>query len=208
MKLWHCVNARSFRALWTLEELGVDYQLEVLPFPPRVFKKDFLGINRLGTVPFFVDGEAQLTESSAICLYLANKYPQSSICLPIEHTDYGDYLNWLFHSDATLTFPQTIFFRYTELEPDERKNPQAAEDYRKWYLARLRRLDAHIENREFLCADRFTVADIAIHYALFFGENLGLAGDYTPEVYDYLQRLKQRPAFIRAQAVQAELAPG
>jgi glutathione S-transferase len=205
VKLWHCVNARSFRALWALEELGIPYELDVLPFPPRVFKKEYLAINRLGTVPYFIDGDTHLSESVAICLYLAHKNPAAALDLEPAHTEYGDFLNWLFHSDATLTFPQTIYFRYNQLEPDERKNPQVAEDYRKWYLARLRRLDAHIEGREFLCAGRFTVADIAIHYALFFGENLGFAGEYKPQVYDYLQRLKQRPGFIRAQQVQTDV---
>ena len=207
MKLWHCQNARSFRALWALEEMGLDYELEVLPFPPRMFKKEFLGINPLGTIPYLVDGDTHMTESSAICLYLVERNQCYDLGLTADHPEYGDYLNWLFHSDATLTFPQTIYFRYDRLEPPERRNPQAAEDYRKWYLARLRRLNKHLEEREFLVDGRFTVADIAIHYALFFGENLGLADDYVPPVREYLDRLKQRPAFQRAQTVQAEQAP-
>ncbi len=207
MKLWHCANARSFRALWALEEMGLDYELEVLPFPPRVFKKDYLSINPLGTIPYLVDGDTHMTESSGICLYLVERFQRYELGLKADHPEYGDYLNWLFHSDATLTFPQTIYFRYDRLEPPERRNPQAAEDYRKWYLARLRRLNKHLESREFLVAGRFTVADIAIHYALFFGESLGLAGDYVPPVREYLERLKQRPAFIRAQSAQAEHAP-
>lgn len=207
MKLWHCANARSFRALWALEEMGLDYELEVLPFPPRVFKKDYLSINPLGTIPYLVDGDTHMTESSGICLYLVERFQRYELGLKANHPEYGDYLNWLFHSDATLTFPQTIYFRYDRLEPPERRNPQAAEDYRKWYLARLRRLNKHLESREFLVAGRFTVADIAIHYALFFGESLGLADDYVPPVREYLERLKQRPAFIRAQSAQAEHAP-
>jgi glutathione S-transferase len=46
----------SLRALWTLEELGLDYDLEVLPFPPRMFQREYLEVNALGTVPFFEDG--------------------------------------------------------------------------------------------------------------------------------------------------------
>lgn len=67
--LWHCHNSRSLRALWALEEMGMDYDLVELPFPPRVFQKDFLSINSLGTVPYFVDGETHMTESSGICHY-------------------------------------------------------------------------------------------------------------------------------------------
>ena len=207
MKLWHCHNARSLRPLWAMQEMGLDYELEVLPFPPRVFKKDYLGVNVLGTVPFFEDGVTQMTESTGICHYLVERYKQYDFGLQADHPEFGDYLNWLYHSDATLTFPQTIVMRYTHLEPEERKLKQAVEDYGKWYIARLRRLDAHILEREYLCDKRFTIADIAIAYALFFGELLGLDKDYTPQVKDYLARMKARPAFKQVQVIGAELSP-
>lgn len=207
MKLWHCHNARSLRPLWAMQEMGLDYELEVLPFPPRVFKKDYLGVNVLGTVPFFEDGVTQMTESTGICHYLVERYKQYDFGLQADHPEFGDYLNWLYHSDATLTFPQTIVMRYTHLEPEERKLKQAVEDYGKWYIARLRRLDAHILEREYLCDKRFTIADIAIAYALFFGELLGLDKDYTPQVKDYLARMKARPAFKKVQVIGAELSP-
>jgi glutathione S-transferase len=200
MKLWHCKNARSLRPLWTLEEMGLPYELENLPFPPRVLRKDYLGINPLGTVPYFTDGDVRMTESSAICLYLVERHPEHGLGLSGEHPEYGDYLNWLFHSDATLTFPQTIVLRYTALEPEARRQPQAAADYRKWYLARLRLLDAHLQGREFLCDGRFTIADIAIGFALFLGQTLGMAGEYAAQTQAYLARLMDRPAFQRALA--------
>ncbi|MCC2656217.1 MAG: glutathione S-transferase family protein [Panacagrimonas sp.] len=200
MKLWHCKDARSLRPLWTLEEMGLPYELETLPFPPRVLRKDFLATNPLGTIPYFTDGDVRMTESSGICLYLVERYRRHELGLRPEHPEYADYLNWLFHSDATLTFPQTIVLRYTLLEPPERRLPQAAADYRKWYLARLRLLDAHLIDREFLCDGRFTIADIAIGFALYLGETLGIAADYQPQTRGYLERLKQRPAFQRATA--------
>ena len=70
MKLYHCRDSRSLRPLWALEEMGIAYELEDLPFPPRVFRKEYLGVNPLGTVPYFVDGETRMTESVAICHYL------------------------------------------------------------------------------------------------------------------------------------------
>ncbi|MFT6046975.1 MAG: glutathione S-transferase [Arenicella sp.] len=201
MKLWHCHNARSLRPLWALEEMGLDYDLEVLPFPPRFFKKEYLETNVLGTIPYFSDGETRMTESTGICHYLVERCQQNQFGVSVDHPEYGNYLNWLYHSDATLTFPQTLYLRYTLLEPEERRQPQVAEDYRKWYLARLRLLDQHIKEREFLCDERFTIADIAVGYALFLGELQGFAVDYTPQVIDYLNRLKARPAFVKAVAL-------
>ena len=64
--LYHCPDARSFRALWALHEIGLDYDLVLLPFPPRVHDRTYLDINPLGTIPFLIDGETVMSESAAI----------------------------------------------------------------------------------------------------------------------------------------------
>ena len=203
-KLWHCYNSRSLRPLWALEEMGIEYDLEVMLFPPRYRHKGYKELNNLGTVPYFVDGDISMTESSGICLYLVERFQQHQLGLKPDHPEYGEYLNWLFQSDATLTFPQTIYLRYTFLESKENRLPQVAGDYAKWFLSRLGRLNERVRSREFLCDNRMTIADIAIGYALILGELLGLADQYTPQVKEYLARLKNRPAFIRAQAIAPE----
>ncbi len=206
MKLWHCNNARSLRALWALEEMGLEYELVILPFPPRVLQPDYLKVNPLGTVPYFVDGDAHMTESTGICHYLVEKYEQKEFRLEPDHPEYGRYLNWLYHSDATLTFPQTLVLRYTRLEPEERRIPQVAEDYKRWYLARLKLVNARVEEQQYLCADRFTIADIAVTYALFLGESLDIAQHYKPQTRDYLERMKARDGFQKAQQAQQKAA--
>ena len=203
MKLYHCADARSLRPLWALEELGADYELVNMAFPPRATYPGYLNINPLGTVPTFVDGDVTLTESTGICHYLGEKFAPTDLRVDPAEPAYGEYLNWMYRSDATLTFPQTIVLRYTRLEPKERRLPQAAEDYTVWYLSRLRSVEAALEDREFLCAGRFTMADIAVHYALFLGETLGLAERYKPRSRDYLERLKERPALRKARESQA-----
>jgi glutathione S-transferase len=199
MKLYHCANARSLRPLWALEELGLDYELELLPFPPRVFQKEYLAINPLGTIPFFVDDDATMTESSGICAYLVEKHAPTPLRVAPDEADYARYLNWLFFSDATLTFPQTLVLRYTQLEPPERRLPQAAEDYAKWFLGRLRVVESTLADREFMAAGRFTVADICIAYALHLADTLPPLRERIPEASRaYLERMRARPAFQRA----------
>jgi glutathione S-transferase len=67
IQLWHSVSARSFRPLWLMEEMGLPYQLHMLPFPPRVRSRAYLETNPLGTVPWLVDGETCMSESAAMC---------------------------------------------------------------------------------------------------------------------------------------------
>lgn len=196
--LYHCKDSRSLRALWALEEMGIDYEMIELPFPPRVFKKDYLGVNPLGTVPYLTDGDSFMTESSGICHYLVERYGKHEFGLAADHPEFAGYTNWLFHSDATLTFPQTVVIRYTLLEPEERRLAQAVEDYRGFFLGRLRLLDTHMLEREYLVDDRFTIADICVSYALYLGELLNMGKHYSPHLVAYMDRLKARPAFQRA----------
>jgi glutathione S-transferase len=109
--LYHCADARSFRALWALEEVGVPYALELLPFPPRFMKREYLDINPLGTIPLLIDGETRMTESAAICQYLADRYCGPPLAVGREEPAYASYLNALHFGEATLTFPQTIVLR-------------------------------------------------------------------------------------------------
>jgi glutathione S-transferase len=198
MKLYHCQGARSLRCVWALEEMGLDYELETLPFPPRLFAKHYKEVNPLGTVPALIDGDVMLTESVGICHYLAEKYGPTPLSVKPGEKDYGLYLNWMFRSDATLTFPLTIVFRYTALEPEERRLPQAAEDYRKWFLGRWSAVETGLEGRDYLCADRFTMADICVGYALYFANTLGVGEAMTPNVAKWWARISGRPAYGKA----------
>ncbi len=198
--LYHCHDARSLRPLWTLEEMGLEYELQALPFPPRVLQRDYLEVNPLGTVPYMIDGDVRMSESSGICHYLVERYGPTPLAVPAAHPEYGRYLNWLYFSDATLTFPQTIYLRYTTLESEERRLPQAAEDYKRWFAGRLRAVETATADREFLCAGRFTIADICIGYALHLARNIGLGDTLGPSASRYLDALSARPCFQRARA--------
>ena len=205
--LYHCVSARSFRPLWMLEELDAPYTLHMLPFPPRALQRSYLDLNPLGTVPLLVDGATRMTESAAMCQYLAERCdPGNALGLAVraDEADFGAWLNWLHHGEATLTFPQTIVLRYGRFEPPERQLPQAAEDYAKWFLSRLRGIEAVLAASPSgtLCAGRFTAADVSVGYALLLASHLDLVPRFPPAVAAYWQRLQQRGAYQRAMAAQ------
>lgn len=204
IKLYHCANARSFRALWTLEELGLAYELETMKFPPRFRQDGYLDLNPLGTVPTFLDGAVKMTESAAICQYLVTRYGPSSLAVAPDEADYGAYLNFLVMGEATLTFPQTVYLRYTFLEPDERKLPQAAADYTQWFASRFKAA-VTLMGPEYVCAGRFTAADISFAYAIKLANAIGLGSAVPAAAQDYWQRLQSRPALQRAEALDGTL---
>jgi glutathione S-transferase len=200
--LYHCMNARSFRALWALEELRLPYELKILPFPPRVHARDYLQVNPLGTIPLMLDGETRMTESAAICQYLATRYGPSPLGVQPNESAYGAFLNFLHFGEATLTFPQAVVLRYSRLEPPERRQPQVAEDYARWFYGRLRAVEAIVSQSEYVCAGRFTAADISVGYAMLLSQFNGLNENLPDAVRAYWARLQARDGFQRADAAQ------
>lgn len=201
IQLYHCTRARSMRPLWTLLEMGLDHELITMPFPPRVTTKSYLALNPLGTIPALVDGPVLMTESAAICQYLVERHGPTPLAVRPDEPDYAAYLNWLHRSDATLTFPQTLVLRYTRLEPEERRNPQVAADYRKWFAARMRCVETALADRPYLCAGRFTIADICVGYALVLAQQLGIDEVFTPHTQRWWHTLTERPAYQQALAL-------
>lgn len=206
LHLYHCVSARSFRCLWMLEELKLPYELHMLPFPPRVIARDYLTINPLGTVPLLLDGDVRLTESAGICEYLVRRYGHGQLDVTPDDPEFGQYLNWLHMSDATLTFPQTLVLRYRFFETTERLQPQVAEDYQRWFLARLKAVDAGFNHGEFLCGERFTAADVAVTYALQLASHLDMESQFPAGALNYWKRMQQRKAFIQALKIEEQAA--
>lgn len=202
IELYHCVDARSFRVLWALEEMGLEYRLHLLPFPPRVHRPEYLEQNPLGTIPLLIDGDIRMTESAAILQYLATRYGPTPLAVGVDEPDYALWLDWLHRSEATLTFPLAIIFRYSRIEPEERRLQQAANDYTQWFFSRLRHLTRALADREWLCSGRFTMADLCVGYALVFARKLNLEHKFSPEIAAYWNRLSSRPAFVAAKAAE------
>ncbi len=203
--IYHCHNARSMRPLWTLEELGVEYEQVNMEFPPRFRYEGYLDINPLGTVPAMEIDGVTMTESSAMAQYLVEKFGPSDLGLDISHADYPLYLNWLQRSDATLTFPLTLVMRYGMFEKKENRLPKVVADYTQWFLSRLRSVEAALGGREYLVADRFTIADICVGLPLYLAAKLKLDVNFGPHTAAYLERITEREAFKRVCDSQSEL---
>ncbi|MET0251690.1 MAG: glutathione S-transferase family protein, partial [Novosphingobium sp.] len=115
--------------------------------------------------------------------------------------DYGSFLDFLHHADATITFPQTVYLRFVKMEP-QLGLKAAGEAYAEWFGQRLIKAERHLAEREYLCAGRFTVADIAVTYALHLATLAGLDRLVPDSLKAYRDRMTARAAF--AQAIQAE----
>ena len=202
IKIWATQGSRAIRPIWTAEEMGLDYELTMMPFPPRVFMKEYLDVNMLGTIPYLTDGDVKMTESVAMAQYLVEKYGPTDLRVLPDEPDYPSYLNWLFHSDATLTFPQTVVLRYKLQEPGVAD--AAVDGYSRWFVSRLKLLETTLEDREYLCSDRFTIADICVSYAITLADSLGIEQAFKPNIKRWTDMLFERPAYKKSMSFKHE----
>ena len=202
IKIWATESSRAMRPIWTAEEMGLNYELTMMPFPPRVFMKEYLEVNMLGTIPYMIDGDVKMTESVAMSQYLVEKYGPSDLRVMPDEKDYPAYLNWLYHADATLTFPQTVVLRYKLQEPGVAD--AAVDGYSRWFVSRLKLLETSLDGKEYLCSDRFTIADICVSYAILLADSLGIHQAFKPNIKRWTDSLFEREAFKKSKSYKFE----
>jgi glutathione S-transferase len=198
--LYHAPNARSLRVLWTLEELGAKADVKTLPFPPREKQPDYLKVNPTGAIPAMVDGDRVMTESLAICEYLAAKHGSSLLVAPGE-PERVPFLEWLWYGESTLMTPLSRLGRVASLPVKGEAIDVVLADARESLLVRLKSLEQRLEGRDFLVAGRLTLADVSVGYPLHLIAVFGIDVPLGTRTAAYRERLRTRPAFVRAAAI-------
>jgi glutathione S-transferase len=198
--LYHAPHARSLRVLWTLEELGAKADVKTLPFPPREKQPDYLKVNPTGAIPAMVDGDRVMTESLAICEYLAAKHGSSLLVAPGE-PERVPFLEWLWYGESTLMTPLSRLGRIASLPVKGEAIDVVLADARESLQVRLKSLEQRLEGRDFLVAGRLTLADVSVGYPLHLIAVFGVDVPLGTRTAAYRERLRTRPAFIRAAAI-------
>jgi glutathione S-transferase len=163
-----------------------------------VHHPEYQDVNPINTIPTMIDGQVQLTESLAICEYLARTYGPKGLIPDAGDPLFPQYLQFLHYGEATMAPPMGVMVRYSFREPPERRLPQAVDDARETFLERLEPVRRAVANRTFLAGEAVTLADVSVGYALGLAERLRMGDQLGPELQSYLDRLKALPARQRA----------
>ncbi len=201
MKLYHVSKSRSVRVLWLLDELGLAFDIEQMPFDPNAMKTaDYLEINPFGKVPVLVDGPLTMSESVAIIQYLLNRYGNGRFEPRHDAPNYGRFLQWLHFGEATLMGPVADLALHQRFLPEEQRIPAVADKARSVLDHFMRVLDREIVRQGgYLAGSEFTAADIVVGYAFSALETFRLLPAEMPAALrEWFEKLKARPAFIRA----------
>jgi glutathione S-transferase len=198
-------NTRAIRVIWVLEEIGAKAEIKSMPYPPRQHAPDYFAVNPTGMVPLLIDGEVRLSESMAICDYLATKHG-SPLVVPANDAERPQFLQWLWYGESTLMTPlsRLNIVRQVERRFERKGGPEVdaiIAGARDHVAERLKMLEQRLEGRDFLAAGRLTLADISVSYPLHLVGMLGVDDLLGPRSAAYRERLRARPAHQRAIAV-------
>lgn len=192
MKLYGTPPTRTLRVIWMLNELGLEYeQVPVDLMQGEHLQPDFLGLNPAAKVPVLVDGSQVITESAAIQLYLAEKYPQAGF-IPSAVEERAQMYRWIFFLMTEIEPPLWRIARHTFLYPDEMRIPQDVDQARQECREMLAVLERHMQEREYLVGDRLSVADFNAAYTLDWANEENLL-DAAPRLREYLKAMYARP---------------
>lgn len=206
--LYGMPRTRSFRVLWALEEVGAEYHYQMVDLGKGDGQtQEFLALNPGGKLPVLVDGDLVLTESAAICTYLAECFPHMELIPEAGTADRARYNQWCLFVLAELEQPLWTMGKHKFALPKKYRVREVIETAAYEFTRAAQVFDAGLAGREFLVGFSFSMADLlaahTLHWAKVFKVEHGI-----PRLDDYLEQIQQRVAWQRAVAIDVEKTGG
>ena len=188
MKLYFNPQSRAVIAKWMLDECGAKYEIVPIDFNKREHKApEFLKINPAGKLPALVDGDAKVFEGAAICMYLADKFPEAELAPKIGAPERGRYLSLMVYSTAQIEPAMGDAIMKVETAPQRGwANFETVKDV----------VEGELGAGPYLFDEQFTAADVMIGSMFIWKRMLGMPED-RPKLETYVDRLLARPKAMK-----------
>ena len=198
IKLYLTPGTRAGRVAWLLEELNIQYDLEVLPFTKEGLKSpEHRSRHALGRVPVIEDGNVSIFESGAIIQYILDKYGEGRLKPEISSDQYPYYLQWFHYCEGMVMPPMNQIVVQTILLPPDRRDETVLKQAQNLLTKSLLPINQNLEDKEYLIG-KFSGADVMLGHACFMANRLGCVGEELSAIKSYVERISTRPAFQKA----------
>ncbi|WP_422072783.1 glutathione S-transferase family protein [Tranquillimonas rosea] len=201
IRLHHCHETRSMRVLWLLNELGVDYGLQVHPFDKTLRSADYLALNPAGRVPALEMNGDIIWESGAIIEVLCETFQDAGLGRLPGDIERADWLVWLHFAETISQHSAALTQQHVMLYEDTMRSPIVmqleAKRVQKCFGAIEGRLSTPVENRDYLLTSGFSAVDIAVGQAVYMARHFATFEGF-PQVAEWYERITDRPAFQAA----------
>jgi glutathione S-transferase len=178
-----------------LEELGVEYERILVDIrdPNRDDSDEFRLASPMGKVPALVDGDVGMSESAAICLYLADRYAPGTLAPPADDPQRGKFLYWLMYTPAVIE--PAMSEKFNGVEPARQRSGWGDFDLM------IETLENELGDKAWILGDEFTAADVMLGSSTVFLR----AFEMLPEseiLSAYADRCLARPAYAQVMSMQ------
>lgn len=186
---------RSDRVRWLLEEMNIPYTNHFLKKSAgEMNTAEYRKLNPMGRVPTIVDGDIVLSESAAVCMYLADRYSYGTLAPKMEDTALrAEYTKWMVFSVGSLEAVIARMFTHVN-DPEETKitHDYVREQSEFFKLA----LNPILEKQDYILASGFSAADIMLAAVIPGAQDFLVTNN--PPVQKYMDRMMAREAAIKA----------
>ena len=198
LKVHFAPNSRAGRIIWLMEELELEYEVNVMPFSKEGLKSDeHRARHALGRVPVLEDGEIMIFESGAIIEYVLTRHKEGGLKPKTDSPEFPYYLQWFHYCEGMVMPPMNQIVVQTILLPPERRDENVLKQAKNLLTKSLMMVNANLADKEYLIGD-FSAADLMLGHACYMSNRMGCVTDEMQHIKDYVARISARPAFKKA----------
>ena len=198
LKVHFAPNSRAGRIIWLMEELELEYEVNVMPFSKEGLKSDeHRARHALGRVPVLEDGEVTIFESGAIIEYVLTRHKEGGLKPKTDSPEFPYYLQWFHYCEGMVMPPMNQIVVQTILLPPERRDENVLKQAKNLLTKSLMMVNVNLADKEYLIGD-FSAADLMLGHACYMSNRMGCVTDEMQYIKDYVARISARPAFKKA----------
>ena len=191
-------GTRSGRVVWLLEELGLEYEVNIMPFTKEGLKSpEHRSRHALGRVPVLEDGDISIFESGAIIDYVLERHENGGLKPNSDAPEFPFYLQWYHYCEGMVMPPMNQIVVQTILLPPDRRDETVLNQAKNLLTKSLAPVNENLADKDYLIGD-FSAADLMLGHSCFMANRLGCVSDEMQNIKDYVARIAIRPAFKKA----------
>ena len=198
LKVHFVANTRAGRVIWLLEELGLEYEVNIMPFTKEGLKsEEHRSRHALGRVPVLEDGDISIFESGAIIDYILERHKNGGLKPSVDSEVFPYYLQWYHYCEGMVMPPMNQIVVQTILLPLERRDETVLKQAQSLLSKSLAPVNKNLEGKDYLIGD-FSAADLMLGHSCFMANRMGCVTDEMQNIKDYVARIEERTAFKTA----------
>ena len=198
LKVHFVAGTRAGRVLWLLEELGLEYEVNIMPFTKEGLKSsEHRSRHALGRVPVLEDGDISIFESGAIIDYVLERHKNGGLKPSSDSSEFPFYLQWYHYCEGMVMPPMNQIVVQTILLPPDRRDETVLNQEKNLLTKSLAPVNENLADKDYLIGD-FSAADLMLGHSCFMANRMGCVSEEMQNIKDYVARINARPAFQKA----------